>query len=517
MILKNVITGNQIKAVVFDIDTILDSEQLHQTVWKQILNDFLKNNYPEKAQLSEEEYNRFIEGKPKIERIKNFLEYRDISLSFGSHEDPPGEKSICALENNKSRLFNQLLIAASTNYHTKICNRIRKWKEADIMTAVVSSDEHFSKIPDTEDFKKLFDIKVDGSAAKKMGLKDKPEADLFMEAVKQMGLSPSECALFESTVSGLQAASKASFGLVAGIPKQNNAKELSENGADVIVHDFDKLDLLNDPEIKMRFENPIPPFASEYTKIGELLHDKTPVIFLDYDGTLTPIVNRPEDAILSDEMKEILKSCASRLYVAVVSGRDMVDLKNRVDIDQIIYAGSHGFRISGPEGLYLEHEKSASLLPRLDEAENQLQQLFSGKFEGVQVERKRYAIAVHYRNARKEEVPDIKQEVTELVKNTAGFKTGEGKMILEIKPDIDWHKGKAVHWILERLNLTNREKYMPIYIGDDVTDEDAYESLSDWGISIQVGPGVVPSASKFRLKNIYQVRIFLKEFTNVII
>jgi trehalose 6-phosphate phosphatase len=285
----------------------------------------------------------------------------------------------------------------------------------------------------------------------------------------------------------------------------------------VIVHDFDELDLLNDPEIKMRFDNPIPPFASEYTKIGELLHDKTPVIFLDYDGTLTPIVNRPEDAILSDEMKEVLKACASRLHVAVVSGRDMVDLKSRVDIDEIIYAGSHGFRISGPEELYLEHEKSASLLPRLDETEKQLQQLFSGKFKGVQVERKRYAIAVHYRNARKEEIPDIKQTVTELVEKTSGLKTGEGKMILEIKPDIDWHKGKAVHWILEKLNLTDRDKYLPIYIGDDITDEDAYESLSEWGISIQVGPGIKPSASKFRLKNIYQVRIFLKEFTNFLI
>jgi trehalose 6-phosphate phosphatase len=378
---------------------------------------------------------------------------------------------------------------------------------------MVSSDEQFTKIPDTEDFQQLFDIKVDGSTAKKMGLKEKPEADLFMEAVKQTGLAPGECALFDSTVCGLQAASKASFGLVAGIPKKNNAKELSENGADLVIDDFNEFDLLNDPEIKARFKYPIPSFASEYSKIGELLHDKIPVIFLDYDGTLTPIVKRPEDAILSDEMHDVLKACASKLHVAVVSGRDMVDLKNRVNIDEIIYAGSHGFRISGPKGLYMEHEKSASLLPHLDEIEKQLLQLFSGKYEGVQIERKRYAIAVHYRNARKEDISGVKKLVNELVEKTSEFKTGEGKMILEIKPKIDWHKGKAVHWILEKLDLTDRNKYLPVYIGDDVTDEDAYESLADWGISIQVGPGAVPSASKFRLKNIYQVRIFLKEFT----
>ena len=514
---ENNSSENKLKAIVFDIDAILDTERLHKSVWIQTINDFLIKNYPEKALISEKEYYNFIEGKQKIERIKNFLDSRNISLSYGGHEDPPGDKSICALENQKSRLFNQMLIDTSAKYHTHIYNRVMEWKEAGIATAVVSSDEHFNKMPDTEDFKKLFNVKVDGTTVKKMGLKEKPEADLFMEAVKQLGLSPAQCALFDSTVSGLQAASKASFGLVAGIPGESNAKELSENGADLIVNDFDELDLLNDPEIKARFENPIPPFASEYTKIGELFHDKIPVLFLDYDGTLTPIVKRPEDAILSDEMHEVLKACASRLHVAVVSGRDMDDLRNRVNIDEIIYAGSHGFRISGPGGLFMEHEKSASLLPHLDQAEIQLQQLFHGKYKGVQIERKRYAIAVHFRNAGKEDIPGIKNQVYELVEKTPGFKTGEGKMILEIKPDIDWHKGKAVNWILEKLELTDRKKYLPVYIGDDVTDEDAYETLSEWGIGIQVGPGPVPSASKYRLKNIYQVRIFLKEFTNFII
>jgi alpha,alpha-trehalase len=108
---ENIVTENALKAVVFDIDAILDRELLHKTIWIKILNDFLVKFYPEKDLVSEEEYSHFIEGKTKIERIKNFLDSREINLSFGGREDSPGDYSICALENQKSRIFNQTLTA----------------------------------------------------------------------------------------------------------------------------------------------------------------------------------------------------------------------------------------------------------------------------------------------------------------------------------------------------------------------------------------------------------------------
>lgn len=244
-------------------------------------------------------------------------------------------------------------------------------------------------------------------------------------------------------------------------------------------------------------------------EIKNIIQNRKPVLFLDYDGTLTPIVKRPEDAVISDQMKDALKKCASKFKVAAVSGRDMDDLKSKIQLDNLIYAGSHGFRISGPDGLYKEHEKSDEILPRLDEMESKCNNEFPKIDEGVQIDRKRYAVAVHYRNASEKNIPQIKQKVDEILKQNPDFKLGEGKMILEIKPSVDWHKGKAVIWIMEKLGVDDKDKFVPIYIGDDVTDEDAFRSISEFGVGILVGSHGQETAAKYKLNDVPDVRLFL--------
>lgn len=250
---------------------------------------------------------------------------------------------------------------------------------------------------------------------------------------------------------------------------------------------------------------------TDFSGFTRKVNYRTPVLFLDYDGTLTPIVERPENAVISKEMQDVLRKCADKFTVAAVSGRDMDDLKNKVGIDSLIYAGSHGFRISGPGGLYKEYEKTSEIIPLLDQVENILGHEFSQLDKGVQIDRKRYAIGIHYRNAKEENVDEIISRVDEIIRKYSGLKKGEGKKIVEIKPNIDWHKGKAVLWILEKLGLQNTNKYVPIYIGDDVTDEDAFESIKEFGIGILVGSHGKSTAATFRLKNVYQVRKFLEK------
>ena len=220
----------------------------------------------------------------------------------------------------------------------------------------------------------------------------------------------------------------------------------------------------------MTDNNPTPVFDNG-SGFFEEIEDKKPVFFLDYDGTLTPIVSRPEQARLSSEMKENLAELAKKYTVAIITGRDMDDVKGLVDIDNIIYAGSHGFRISGPNGLYMEHEKTAVLLPELAIIEKELMDL-QRKYKGVQVDRKRYAVGLHYRNAREEEIDDILADFDKVLEENPGYKKGTGKKIVEMKPDLDWHKGKAVEWILDELEMTDDYSVMPIYMGDDDTDED---------------------------------------------
>ena len=254
---------------------------------------------------------------------------------------------------------------------------------------------------------------------------------------------------------------------------------------------------------------------SSELEIKNIIENRIPVIFLDYDGTLTPIVRRPEDALMSEEMRNVLEQCAGKFRVAVISGRDMDDLKSKVKSESLIYAGSHGFRISGPDGLYKEHEKSEEILPELDRIENLLNEIFPEIDEGVQIDRKRYAIGVHYRNADERNIPAIKDKVDEIIAENPGFKKGEGKKIVEIKPDVDWHKGKAVLWIMEKLGLQDKDKYVPIYIGDDVTDEDDFKTIKEFGAGILVGSHGHATAANYKLENVDEVKVFLEELADI--
>ncbi len=252
------------------------------------------------------------------------------------------------------------------------------------------------------------------------------------------------------------------------------------------------------------------PLFSEESDFFEKLSNKKPVLFLDYDGTLTPIVSRPQDAILSQEMKQILNELSHSHTIAVVTGRDMDNVKKLVGLETLIYAGSHGFRISGPNGLYMEHEQSKEILPQLDRIEKELLPL-QESFKGVQIDRKRYAVGVHYRNAAEKDEPQIIEAFERVLAQHTGYKKGTGKKIVEIKPDLDWHKGQAVLWILKALKMDQDPTVLPIFIGDDDTDEDAFGILKEnnLGLGIFVEHEGQPTSAHYSLKNVGEVgRLF---------
>jgi trehalose 6-phosphate phosphatase len=264
-------------------------------------------------------------------------------------------------------------------------------------------------------------------------------------------------------------------------------------------------------KIKLRDTGEVPHLFTEAVFSEVFPPERTPVIFLDFDGTLSEIVKHPEDASLAPGMKGILERCASRYTIAIISGRDMYDLKSRVNIRDIIYAGSHGFRISGPGGLAMEHEDSEKILPDLDRIGKKLNAKLAGWPNGVKIERKRYAIAIHYRNAGKQSRGEIKKGVDEILKEHTGFKAGSGKMIIEIRPDIDWHKGKALEWILNKLYPGNNDRLLPVYIGDDVTDEDAFKTILPEGRGLIVGSHDQLTAATYRLNDIEEVKKMLQK------
>src|SRR5438552_7031756 len=224
---------------------------------------------------------------------------------------------------------------------------------------------------------------------------------------------------------------------------------------------------------------------------------KRPAVFLDYDGTLTPIVSHPEDAWLSDSMRQTLRSLAARVPVAILSGRDLDDVRGRVHVDGIVYAGSHGFDIAGAGGL--RRELGAAYLSVLDAAETELREALD-EIPGAQLERKRFSVAAHYRNVNENDAFRVALAVDAVAARHRELRRIHGKKIYELLPDIDWNKGKAVSWLLETLGLEGRNA-LPIYIGDDRTDEDAFRAIDQRGIGIVVAEQSQPTAARYSLRD----------------
>src|SRR6187549_793125 len=224
---------------------------------------------------------------------------------------------------------------------------------------------------------------------------------------------------------------------------------------------------------------------------------KRPAVFLDYDGTLTPIVSHPEDAWLSESMRQTLQSLAGRVPVAILSGRDLDDVRGRVHVDGIVYAGSHGFDIAGAGGL--RRELGAAYLPVLDAAETDLRGMLD-EIPGAQLERKHFSVAAHYRNVNENDAFRVARVVDAVAARHRELRKIDGKKVYELLPDIDWNKGKAVLWLLETLDLV-RGNAFPIFIGDDRTDEDAFCALEKRGIGILVSEQPQVTAASYWLKN----------------
>jgi trehalose-phosphatase len=227
-------------------------------------------------------------------------------------------------------------------------------------------------------------------------------------------------------------------------------------------------------------------------------------LFLDYDGTLTPIVERPEDAVLDEATREVLRRVVQRHPVAIVSGRDLEDVRQRVGLPDVHYAGCHGFEIAGPLGNRV-HAAAAAAAPQLAAAAD-LVARDTHDLPGVQLERKRFTLAVHYRRARDADVPAVRDAVARAQARHPALRVTSGKKVLELQPDVDWDKGRAVLWLIESLRLQDA---LPVYIGDDVTDEDAFRALAHRGVGIAVQEAPQPTAAQYTLRDPDEVRALL--------
>ncbi len=244
---------------------------------------------------------------------------------------------------------------------------------------------------------------------------------------------------------------------------------------------------------------------------------RQPVVFLDYDGTLTPIRDRPQEAVISNSMRKAVQRLAERVTVIVVSGRDREVVQRLMGLDNLVVAGDHGFDIWSPTGGSIQHEEGASFEDLLREVETKLRAELAS-IPGILVEPKKFSVAVHDRLVPKQQRPRVK----EIVDATLGeypqeLKVTPGKMVFEIQPRLDWDKGQAVLYLLRALGL-DRDDVVPIYLGDDITDEDAFRAVAGRGIGLFVGSANDPedsgraTAADYVLDTIGEVEEFLNWF-----
>lgn len=287
--------------------------------------------------------------------------------------------------------------------------------------------------------------------------------------------------------------------------KSPGTELLKKKDVDTLLEQLQQV-ISNPAPKKTREPKDLPSALKDFPEIKKKINRHKPMLFLDFDGTLAPIVEHHTDAAISEEMRGLVKELSQRYCIAVISGRGMADVKQRMNLPDLYYAGSHGYEISGPNGFFKENEEAQKILPLFDEIEPVLREQLQ-KIKGVDFERKKFTVAIHYRQVKSDLEQEVKDEVNRVLKNYPKLTGAGGKKVIEIRPDIDWDKGKAVEFL--KKELSDQKDPFSIYVGDDVTDEDAFREVQH-GLGILVGEHSQKTYADYSLKDLDEVKIFFR-------
>ncbi len=235
------------------------------------------------------------------------------------------------------------------------------------------------------------------------------------------------------------------------------------------------------------------------------------LLLTDYDGTLTPIVPNPDDAWLPEAVRDDLQALARspRIHAGVVSGRDLADLRERVVVPEAVYGGCHGLEIEGP-GMSFRHPEALAQQEALLAIGLELS-LRAPAVPGMLVELKRLGVAVHYRHVAPDQVKHVEMEIVRAIQQGGNrLKSYHGTKVIEIQPQVSWTKGDCVIWIREAVRHAARTPLTVFYMGDDWTDEHAFEALVENSITISVGSGVPASRAVYRLPGVTEAQHLLR-------
>ncbi|MGD8726691.1 MAG: beta-phosphoglucomutase family hydrolase [Gemmatimonadales bacterium] len=237
-------------AVLFDLDGVLTATaSVHSACWKRMFDEFLETRAAESGEAFrpfdiELDYLQYVDGKPRYDGVESFLCSRGIRLPWGDPTDPPGQDTVCALGNRKNELFNEVLAVQQPDVFGGSVALAAALKDEGVKIAVVSASKNAVPVLEAAEIADLFDLVVDGKVAARLGLAGKPAPDPFVEAARELAVSPSRAVVIEDAISGVQAGRAGDFGLVIGVDREGIADELRRNGADIVVSDLSEISLL---------------------------------------------------------------------------------------------------------------------------------------------------------------------------------------------------------------------------------------------------------------------------------
>ena len=237
----------QYDAVLFDLDGVLTATaSVHATCWKRMFDEYLEaraaeTGEPSKPFDTESDYLHYVDGKPRYDGVDSFLRSRGIELPWGDPGEPPNQETVCGLGNRKNELFNEVLEVQEPDIFHGSVELARKLRDAGIKTAVVSASKNAVPVLEAAGIDDLFEIVVDGKVAAHLGLAGKPAPDPFLEAARQLDVTPERAVVVEDAISGVQAGRAGNFGLVIGVDREGTGRALLERGADIVVTDLSEL------------------------------------------------------------------------------------------------------------------------------------------------------------------------------------------------------------------------------------------------------------------------------------
>ncbi|MCK5095066.1 MAG: beta-phosphoglucomutase family hydrolase, partial [Spirochaetes bacterium] len=327
------------RGAVFNLDGVItQTARVHAKAWKKTFDQYLQNLSKKtgktyKSFTYEDDYIPYVDGKPRYQGVKSFLESRDIEIPYGEPADPPGTDTICGVGNRKNEFFRAIVSEEGAVIYETSVAFVKDLLNRGVKVGIASSSMNCRFILDTSGLADLFETFVDGVMSKEFGLKGKPQPDIFLVAANNMGLHPNECFIVEDAITGVEAGKNGNFALVLGLARSGNAEVLKQHGADIVVEDIGEITYA---DIEKWFNEGIAEDSWNLTYRGfdpgtEKLRETLTAIGNGYFGTRGCFEGARADEVIhypGTYISGVFNKLPSSVYRRIIYNNDLVNCPN---------------------------------------------------------------------------------------------------------------------------------------------------------------------------------------------